>query len=351
MATAESPTPRFTIRDLAAELGVSHAAVSYALNGRPGVSDDTRERIVTAARRLGWQPNTAARALAGRGTDSIGLVLARGADELASDSFYLRFIAGVQSELSPRGITLTFQIAESLASEVEVYRRWAAQKRVDGVIMVDPRVGDPRPQMLLDLGLPSVVVGGQHTGEHVLAVVGADDTSPMAGLIDVLRERGHQRIAYIAGPADFAHAVDRANSYRSTMSAAGLPPLEVVNTRYSDHEAALAWDRLRGGRPTAIVADNDQLAVAVLRAARAEGVRVPEELSIVSWEDSPLCEATTPQLSALWRDPFGLGRRSALSILAEVSEHSTDLIPIEAAVLRERGSIGTAPDGAPQHRS
>lgn len=343
MATADAPTPRLTIRELAAELGVSHAAVSYALNGKHGVSDDTRARIVAAAKERGWQPNTAARALAGRGTDSIGLVLARTPDELASDSFYLRFIAGIQSELSPRGMTLTFQIADSLASEIEVYRRWAAQSRVDGLIVVDPRIDDPRPAVLLGLGTPAVLVGGQGHAEQTLATVGADDASPMTELIRTLSARGHRRIAYVAGPEDFAHVVDRADSYRSAMADADISALEVIHTRYSTDEAAAAWRRLRPARPTAIITDNDQLAVAVLRSARADAVMVPEQLSIVSWEDSPLCEATTPQLSALWRDPFALGRRSAVEILAEISDHDAHVVAVEAAVLRDRGSIAPAP--------
>ncbi|WP_309127445.1 LacI family DNA-binding transcriptional regulator [Microbacterium sp.] len=343
MATADSPTPRLTIRELAAELGVSHAAVSYALNGKAGVSEETRARVVEAARERGWQPNTAARALAGQGTDSIGLVLAREPDALASDTFYLRFIAGIQAALSPRGMTLTFQIADSLASEIEVYRRWAAQGRVDGVIVVDPRIDDPRPAVLVRLGMPAVLVGGQGHAEQTLAAVGADDASPMAELVQVLRERGHRRIAYVAGPSDFAHAVDRAESYREAMTRAGVAPLTVIHTHYGADEAAAAWRALRPSEPTAIIADNDQLAVAVLRCARADAVAVPEKLSIVSWEDSPLCEATSPPLSALWRDPFALGRRSAAAILAEISEHSAEAIAIEAAVLRDRGSIADAP--------
>ncbi|MFE6735372.1 LacI family DNA-binding transcriptional regulator [Microbacterium sp. NPDC057650] len=339
MTTPGTRQQRLTMRDLAAELGVSHAAISYALNGKPGVGEETRARIIEAASRRGWQPNIAARALAGQGTGSIGLVLARGADELARDTFYLRFIAGIQSELSPRGLTLTFQIADSLESEIDVYRLWAAQSRVDGLIVVDPRLDDPRPEVLQALGTPAALVGGRDHAEGDIAVVGADDDSPMAALVQMLVARGHRRIAYVAGPADFAHAIVRADSYRSTMADAGISPLSVIHTHYSPDEAADAWRRLRDEHPTAIIADNDQLAVAVLGSARADGVEVPEELSIVSWEDSPLCEATTPQISALWRDSFALGRRAAAAIISEISDHASEVVAIEAAVLRDRGTI------------
>src|SRR5688572_8401025 len=151
---------RVTIRDIAERAGVSKGAVSYALNGRPGVSDTTRERILAIARELGWYPNRAARALSAARADACGLVLARPARTIALEPFFMEFIAGVESELATRSVALTIQLVRDVDEEIAVYRRWWGEHRVDGVLMVDLRIDDPRVDVLTRLGLPAVVVGG-----------------------------------------------------------------------------------------------------------------------------------------------------------------------------------------------
>ena len=157
---AEERARRVTIRDIAERAGVSKGAVSYALNGRRGVSEETRVRILGIADELGWYPNRAARALSAARADACGLVLARPARTLALEPFFMEFIAGVELELASRSIALTIQLVPDIHEEIAVYRRWWGEHRVDGVLMVDLRVKDPRVDELVRLGLPTVVVGG-----------------------------------------------------------------------------------------------------------------------------------------------------------------------------------------------
>ena len=152
---------RPTIMDIAKAAGVSKGAVSYALNGRPGVSESTRERILTIANDLGWAPSNPARALAPGGrVGAIGMVVDRPARSLGIEPFFMQLVSGVETELSDCGIDLMLQVAEDVDAELAVYRRWAAERRVDGVIMVDLRVSDPRPEAMGVLPLPAVVLGG-----------------------------------------------------------------------------------------------------------------------------------------------------------------------------------------------
>ena len=160
MTEAPRPGKRVTIKDIAREAGVSKGAVSYALNDRPGLADTTRERILRIADELGWRPNSAARSLSASRANACGLVLARPARTLAVEGFFPEFLAGVESELSPRSISLNLQLATDVAAEVEVYRRWWAEHRVDGVLLLDLREDDPRVSALAEMGLPAVVVGG-----------------------------------------------------------------------------------------------------------------------------------------------------------------------------------------------
>ena len=167
---AEQRGGRITIKDIAERAGVSKGAVSYALNGRPGVSDDTRDRIVAIANELGWYPNRAARALSAARADACGLVLARPARTIALEPFFMEFIAGVESELATRSIALTLQLVRDVHEEIAVYRRWFGEHRVDGVLVVDLRLEDPRIDELVRIGLPAVVVGGPLEGDVLPAI-------------------------------------------------------------------------------------------------------------------------------------------------------------------------------------
>ncbi|MFE2142766.1 LacI family DNA-binding transcriptional regulator [Streptomyces sp. NPDC059456] len=310
---------RPTIKDIARRAGVSESAVSFALNDRPGVSRDTRARIRGVAEELGWQPNSAARALSGERSGAVGLVLARPAQTLGVESFFLQLVSGIQEVLSAGRVALLFQVVDGTDAECAVYRRWWAERRVDGVLVVDPRTDDPRPELLAGLGLPAVMIGGTG-GTGPLSSVWADDARAMAQVLDHLYELGHRRITHIAGLPGLAHTVRRIASLRAEAEARGLGPDDVrsVVTDYSDTEGAAATRRVltEPAPPTALVYDNDVMAVAGIAAAAELGIAVPGRISVVAWDDSALCRVTHPRLTALVRDTAGFGRLAAEELLA-----------------------------------
>src|SRR5687768_4482490 len=165
--------------DIARRAGVSRIAVSYALNGRPGVSDALREQIVGIARELGYRANGPALALHGAAAKAFGLVMLRSSAAFTVEVFRRQLIAGIQTELSARGFGLALQFVTDLDEEVAVHRRWAAEQRVDGVLIVDPRPDDPRPAALGRVGLPVVVVGGT----RAMRGVWSDDSVAMTEVI------------------------------------------------------------------------------------------------------------------------------------------------------------------------
>ncbi|MFB7981660.1 LacI family DNA-binding transcriptional regulator [Streptomyces vinaceus] len=309
---------RPTIKDIARRAGVSESAVSFALNGRPGVSQDTRARIRGVAEELGWQPNSAARALSGERSGAVGLVLARPAQTLGVESFFLQLVSGIQEVLSTDRVALLFQVVDGIDAECAVYRRWWAERRVDGVLVVDPRTDDPRPELLTRLGLPAVMIGGTGAGAP-LSSVWADDARAMAQVVDHLHGLGHRRITHVAGLPGLAHTARRIASLRAEARARGLDPEHVrsVVTDYSDTEGAAATRRVLAEPepPTALVYDNDVMAVAGIAAAAELGIAVPGRISVVAWDDSALCRVTHPRLTALVRDTAGFGRLAAEELL------------------------------------
>ncbi|MGW0754610.1 LacI family DNA-binding transcriptional regulator [Streptomyces sp. NPDC002587] len=320
---------RPTIKDIARRAGVSESAVSFALNDRPGVSQDTRARIRRVAEELGWQANSAARALSGERSGAVGLVLARPAHTLGVESFFLQLVSGIQEVLSAARTALLFQVVEDIDAECAVYRRWWAERRVDGVLVVDPRMTDPRPELLGQLALPAVMVGGEPSCNpsrdpsrpaDTLSSVRADDAWAMAQVLDHLHGLGHRRIVHIAGLPGLAHTARRIESLRTEAARRGLGPDRVrsVVTDYSDAEGAAATRRVLAEPepPTALVYDNDVMAVAGIAVAAELAVPVPGRLSIVAWDDSALCRVTHPRLTALVRDTAGFGRLAAEELLA-----------------------------------
>ena len=303
---------------------MSKGAVSYALNGRPGVSDETRERIVSIARELGWYPNRAARALSAARADAFGLVLARPAATIALEPFFMQFLAGVERELSERSIGLTIQLAPSVEDEIAVYRRWYGEHRVDGVFLFDPRHDDPRFDALGELGLPTVVIGGHL--DTPLPSVWHQETPVVEEAVRYLVALGHRRIAYMAGVPEFIHSEKRVGAFSRRRGArrGSTPRSSGPTTR--PRTGARETRRLLTAPepPTAILFDSDLLAVTGLGVAQQMGLTVPGDLSIVGWDDSLISQVVHPPLTAISRDIVGYGMTTARHLADVVAGTATE---------------------------
>jgi DNA-binding LacI/PurR family transcriptional regulator len=340
MAGRSQSARRVTIADIAQHAGVSKGAVSYALNGQPGVSAGTRARILAIAEELGWYPNRAARSLSAARADACGLVIARPARMLALEPFFMELVSGIEAELSARSIALTIQLVSDPLEEIAVYRRWWAERRVDGVMMVDVRVDDPRVPALVDLGLPAVVVGGPLEGGG-LAAVWNDERSPIEEVVRYLAALGHTRIARVAGLAEFDHTVRRTQAFEEITRDLGLVG-QVVQTDYTPESGSRATRRLlsQRDRPTGIVFDSDVLAVTGVGVAHQMGLSVPDDVSIVAWDDSLICQVVHPPLTALTRDISHYGAATARLLLAEIDGEGGGDVEQARAELLPRGSTG-----------
>lgn len=326
---------------------MSTGAVSYALNGRPGVSSATRQRIQDIADEIGWRPSIAARALSASRAHAVGLVIVRPPTTIGAEPFYMRLVAGIEGELSRRRIALLLQLVSDHDTAIESIHRWWGERRVDGVLLTDVRVDDPRLGMLEQHKIPAVLIGRPHAGRDI-AAVWSDEAPAVAAAIDHLVGLGHRRIARVAGMPGLDHTLVRTQSFLIALAGHGLEDGRVIETDYSWEAGAAATRTLLQSqdRPTAIIFDNDVMAVAALAVARDLGVSVPTELSIVAGEDSQLCEFVSPSVTALSRDIVVHGKHAARILLAVVDGHRPGSFQDQTAHLTPRQSTAPIHTGA-----
>ncbi|QEW02335.1 LacI family DNA-binding transcriptional regulator [Microbacterium lushaniae] len=327
---------RATIADVARRAGVSKGLVSFALNNRSGVAPETRTRILAAASELGWSPSVRGRSLSVGRAFACGLVIGRSPDVIAADPFFPAFIAGLEDAFSVSGQALVLAVATPGRHEAETYRGLAADRRVDGVILTDLRVDDPRISLVAELGLSAVTLGVPG-GPSPFSSVCSDDGVGIRLAVEHLAGLGHRDIAHVAGPAELLHAARRRTAFDVAAAELGLRST-VVETDFSAADGARATATLLGAAepPTAIVYSNDSMALAGMGVAQQRGLSVPRDLSITGFDDTEMGRHVHPSLTSVATDVRGWGAIAARTLLVAVAggaaEHIT--LPDPRLVIR-----------------
>jgi DNA-binding LacI/PurR family transcriptional regulator len=331
---------RSTIEDVARLAGVSKGAVSIALNGHPGVADATRARISEAAQTLSWRPSLRARALLASRSFALGLVISRPPESLAADPFFSSFIAGVESILARRGLALVLQVVDGdPETEAASYRRLAHEGRVDGVLLTDLRIDDPRYEWLTELELPAVAVGRPPPGCPVPWL----DTHDREGVPQAVRHLialGQNPIAHVGGAPGYVHSAARREVWAEEMRTNGLEPRLFVAGDFTGDGGARATRHLLAlrPRPTAIVYANDLMAIAGMSVAIDAGLALPDQLSVIGIDDIPLAAHVRPALTTVRQDATAWGRAAALSLVALVDGEPLPSVGLPPLTFVERAS-------------
>lgn len=277
------------------------------------------------------------------GIHAVGLVIRQSTRLLGLEAFSMQLIAGIEESLSAEGRSLLLHIVGTPDAELATYRRWAEQQQVEAVVVHNLTVDDPRLGVLEELGVRAVVVGGP-SQDLPVANVFVDNAAEANEAVDHLVALGHRRLARVSGPADLAHSRTRTDAFLTRCDRLGASGV-VVEGDYGEASGARATRDLlaRDERPTAIVFDNDVMAVAALDVAREAGLRVPADLSLLAWDDSPLARHAAPPLSAMSFDVHALGVQVGDCVLNAVASGPVRSYAVPPAHLVTRGSTGPAP--------
>ena len=335
---------RTTITDVAQAAGVSKSLVSFALNDRPGVSLETRDRILLVADQLGWRPSVRARSLSSDRSFALGLVIARDPEVMSGDPFFPAFISGIESALAPVGQALVLSVVGSEAEEEASYRQLADHDRVDGVILTDLRRDDPRIVLVSRLGLSAITIGHPDVPSSLPSVT-VDDTPGIVAAVEHLVALGHRRIAHVAGPSRMLHGLRRSHCFTATMHSHDLDGGLVVETDFTAAGGARATELLfeLSDRPTAIVYSNDVMAIAGLGVATRAGLSVPRDLSIIGFDGSDIGAYVFPSLTTVTTAVQEWGRQAAELLLRVIAGDEVDDIELPAARLMIRESSAAVP--------
>jgi DNA-binding LacI/PurR family transcriptional regulator len=271
----------------------------------------------------------------------ISIAVRRRSDRSQVDPFYRDFVAGMEDRLDPIGGSALLRMVDDEQEEIDDYRRWAQDHRIDGVVIVDFVEHDPRIPLVEELGLPAILLGGGHS----LPAIDVDNARAMNDAVAYLVGLGHRRIGRVGGPRHLIHTAARTHAFQAALAAHGATGI-TVDGDYSAESGRNGTRALLANaeRPTAIVYDNADTAVAGAEAARAEGIRIPDELSLLAWDDSAECQLSDPPLSAMDRDVRSLGMAAASALLNVIEGRTVTVVKARDAIVVERGS--TAPPAA-----
>jgi LacI family transcriptional regulator len=345
MAATDGGRARATIREIASAAGVSIATVSRVINGRPDVAPETREAVLQVVRDHGFSTNRSARALSGGRTGLVGVTL-----PIVQAAYFSFILGGASEALYEQDMRIVLcPTLHQHEREITLLDR-LMHGTTDGAVLMLPEETNEELRALQRLGYAFVVVDPRVPLDEGIPAVSAAHASGARAAVQHLLALGHRRIAAITGPPQWMATTERLQGYKGALAAAGVmpDPALVVESNFEITSGESAARRLLAPRerPTAIFAFNDNAAVGALRVARELGLRVPEDLSVVGFDDSEQAAIVTPSLTTV-RQPLAEMGRMAVSLLLRLLENQrVEALNVELAtrlVVRE----STAPPASP----
>lgn len=343
-------TPR--LKDIAGALGLSVTTVSRALAGYDDVSEQTRQRVLTAAEAIGYVPDATAQRLQKQRTRTIGFVIPTFGPRFA-DPFFSELLAGIGNEAARRGYDVLISTVAPGPDELGVYRRHVRSRRVDGLIVVRTRQDDPRVRYLVESGFPFVAFGRTNQ-DLTFPWVDVDGAAGMRQAVAHLAQLGHRRIGYIRGPQDVMFSAVRWQGFCQAMAEHDLP-IEPQWILYGDLSQgsgrAVAGQLLDGSsRPTALLVGNDLMALGAIVAAQERQLVVGRDISIIGFDDIGPAEHAHPPLTTI-RQPIYRIATMVTAMLVQLLEGETIqephvLLMPELVVRHSTGRVSSATDTA-----
>ena len=312
-----------TIKDVAKRVGVSPSVVSRALNNRYGVKESTREKIVRAAKEMGYCPNAAARSLVTRRTATIGVMMAD-----LSEPYYTQIIRGMEFSASKTGYTLLFSNSYESLEKSKVLEKMVYAERVDGVIIVGSNVEEQEYILkLVEKKVPFVLLERDIPDPRINCVY-LDNFYGGYLATKYLLDKGHTRIAHISGKIGFQVALDRLEGYKKALHEAGLLfDKELVMTgNFVWQDGYAAMKKLLRSQPpcTAVFTANDTMAFGALQAIAESGLSIPKDIAVIGFDDLEFSSLTNPPLTTVHQPRYEMGKEAVRIVTSLLQQGASE---------------------------
>lgn len=329
-----------TLEEIAKLSGVSRSTVSRVINSDPKVSEVTRAHVLEIVRREGYRPNLTARGLASGRSNVIAAVIPVGFENVLSDPYFPALLQGMASAADANDHFLMLSLGESgFRHSVDEI---AHQGVVAGVIFSASQVDDPLLERLVATGTPVVSVGRPY--DDRISFVDIDNSGSARQMTSQLLRLGYRRVAFIAGPSYAPAAVDRSKGYAAALESFGVRVDEelVYEGDFSEASGRAGMRALLEHRPDAVFAASDRMASGAVNEIRAAGLRIPEDIALVGFDDMPLAAQMEPPLTTVRQRPHQLGA-AAVTLLLDLLADPTGppkrvILPTELIVRASCGS-------------
>ena len=334
-----------TIKDIAKRAGVSPSTVSRVISGSNRISDGTQKKVRAIMEEMNYRPNLLARSLVNRTTNAVGVFSALNAEESMKHPFFAEALRGIGTRAARCNLHLLLGTGASQEDGGRVVREMMFSGMIEGMILLSTLRDDPVAELLHRHSFPFVVIGHPRHGENYHCV---DSDNEKAGrmVTEYLLKFGHRRLCYLGAEDSLSVTCNRQAGFEAALKNAGLP---VSREAFLPNPLAYGGDALPAmflspDGPTAVVAQDDALAIWLMGALQKAGRRVPEDVSIISFNNAAVSAYTSPPLTSVEVHPFLLGEQAMTLLYGLLKEPDTKPRWVEVPVkLMERGSVCRPP--------
>jgi DNA-binding LacI/PurR family transcriptional regulator len=313
-----------TLEEVAALAGVGRGTASRVINGADNVSERSRQAVLDAVAQLNYVPNAAARTLMTRRTNTVALVIAESEERIFGEPFFAGVVRGISGATTEAGRQLVLMLSQA-GNRTATFESYLSRQHVDGVLLLSLHDDDALPQSIRSRELPMVVGGRAWSPET--ASVDVDNREGARLATEHLLGAGRERVATITGPLDMGAGRDRYDGYARALSDAGreLDDGLVAAGDFSRESGRRAMAELLARRPDldAVFCANDPMAAAALQVLRDAGRRVPQDVAVVGFDDSPVALSTTPPLTSVHQSPEEMGSTMVGLLLDQLADPET----------------------------
>jgi LacI family transcriptional regulator len=313
-----------TLEDIAQKAGVSRSTVSRVVNGHQNVSDGVRKRVLEVIRSTGYHPNPAARNLASQRSWMIGLVIPRSVSVFFTDPYFPHLTQGVAQACNQHDYTLGLFLIGTKEDEEKVFPRISHRGSLDGILLQTGQIGDHLIDRLINSNMPVVIVGRPFHADGV-SYIDVNNTDAACNAVSHLIRLGYQRIAMITGPHNSTTSIDREEGYHRALTERGRRVDEalVAEGDFTEASGYYAMRHLLAAKPDAVFAASDIMALGAMRAAREAGLRVPQDVAFVGFDDLPLANPPDPPLTTIRQPVYQFGG-AAVEILIDMIDNGIE---------------------------